>query len=156
MMTSNGWLVVQSWILVLVVVGNSNKGWREMVLVLEVKKEWEKKHKKNERERERERERGEKRREWRSMLGKGLGWWWVKEEELATREMKSEERGAMYKIEKWGEKEKKRKEKENIKIFWPVWMQHNIYIYIYTFELQCTTIFDCAFLQKKKIFSYAL
>ena len=111
-----------------------------------------------ERERERERERGEKRREWRSMLGKGLGWWWVKEEELATREMKSEERGAMYKIEKWGEKEKKRKEKENIKIFWPVWMQHNIYIYIYiyTFELQCTTIFDCAFLLKKKIFSYAL
>ena len=126
MMTSNGWLVVQSWILVLVVVGNSNKGWREMVLVLEVKKEWEKKHKKNERERERERERGEKRREWRSMLGKGLGWWWVKEEELATREMKSEERGAMYKIEKWGEK-------ENIKIFWPVWMQHNIYIYIYIY-----------------------
>ena len=93
-----------------------------------------------ERERERERERGEEQRQWGSMLGRGLGWRRVEEEKLAMG--RNEEWGEGSNVQKW---EMRRKRKENIIIFLPVWMQHKIYIYIYiyTFELQY-------------IFSYAL
>ena len=70
---------------------------------------------------------------------------WGEVEEEKKYECRTE-RVEKWRVRKEEQQEKKRKRKESIKIFWPVWTQHNYYYFIlfFTFELQCTAIFGRA------------